>query len=759
MNSGNRCKWSRSGVLTVAAAALMMALISVPTLAADSLVSGEGSGTDEDPYVVPPAASQIVVDALLDEPAWDSALILSLPYEVQPGENVPSPVETEVLLTYDGDNLYAAFRCYDPEPSSVVSNISDRDHVSSSDDWVALILDTFNDERRSFDVLVNASGVQEDFIETATGGGSWDAIWDSAGRRTEWGYVVELSVPFKQLRFQRSDGPQVWGFDAVRSYPRTQRHHIGVFPRDRGNNCYLCQAVKISGFEGAMPGRNIEIAPTVTGVRTDIRNDFPSGDFENETNEAEFGVTARWGMTPNLTLSTAINPDFSQVEADAVQLDINQPFALSFSERRPFFLEGGDFFGTLKSAFYSRAVRDPSWGVKLSGKEGIHTIGAGVMEDEITNLIIPGSEYSEGVTIDEKTTDSILRYKLDVGNQYTLGAMATDRRNGDYSNTVVGVDVDLRPSQSDQFQGQFLWSTTEYPDAVVEEFDQPDGEFEDHFIALEYDHDGRDAYWWLDYDLAGPDFRADLGFIPRVGFRNVEGGLLYSFYNDPVTWWSEVRPSYDFWYYEDWDGRLLQKGNTLALNFNGALQSWGYTGVNFFQEGYAGSEYDLVSYNFNTGLRPSSSVYTELVVGFGDRIDYSNGGLGERLGVSGNVSLNLGSHLETELGHRYEHLDVDGGRLYTANVSALEARYHFNVRTFVRAILQYWDYDRDTELYVNDVDAESRGLATQFLFSYKVNPQTVLFLGYADDHFGNEDVELTQYDRTFFAKIGYALAL
>ena len=215
-----------------------------------------------------------------------------------------------------------------------------------------------------FDLLVNPLGVQEDFIETSTGGGNWDAIWESAGRVTDWGYAVELSVPFKQLRFQRSDGPQIWSFDAVRSYPREHRHHIGAFPRDRGNNCYLCQAVKIAGFEGATPGRNIEIAPTLTGVRTEIREDFPSGGFEVETEDTEFGLTAKWGVTPNLTFSGAYNPDFSQIEADALQLDINQPFALYFSERRPFFLEGIDFFSSLKTAFHSRTVRDPLWGIK-----------------------------------------------------------------------------------------------------------------------------------------------------------------------------------------------------------------------------------------------------------------------------------------------------------------------------------------------------------------------------------------------------------
>ncbi len=749
-------------IIARAIAIVTVLLVALPFAAAaapDILIRGDGRGTSEDPYLVPRTDCSISVDAFLDEDAWDEALVLAANVEVEPGENVEAPVKTEAFLTYDSENFYAAFRCYDPDPEAVTAHITDRDHVPSSNDWIALILDTFNDERRSFDVLVNPAGVQEDFIETATGGGSWDAIWDSAGRITEWGYVVELAVPFKQLRFQRSDGPQIWGLDIVRSYPREHRYHIGAFPRDRGNNCYLCQAVKISGFEGVLPGNNIEIVPTLTGVNTAVREEFPGGPFTTETEEVEFGVTGKWGLTPNLTMSGTVNPDFAEVEADAVQLDINSPFALSFSERRPFFLEGGDFFGTLKQAFYSRAVRDPLWGVKLTGKEGDHTIGVGIMRDEITNVLIPGSEYSRGRTLDHETTDSILRYKLDVGSNYTLGALATDRRNGEYTNTVLGADADLKFTRSDQVQLQALWSTTEYPDEIVADFDQPSGEFDDTFLAFEYDHDGRNAYWWADYDVCGPDFRADLGFIPRVGFRNIEGGGMYTWYADPPRWWTRVTPSYDAWYYEDWDHHLLQAGQTFSVNGNGALQSWFYAGTNLFREGYQGEEYDLTSYNVSTGFRPNRVVYLEASTGFGDRIDYANGGEGDRLRVSGEVSLNLGKHLQGEIEHTYERFDVTGGRLYTANISELKTIYQFNVRTFLRAILQYEDYELDPALYTEDVPSEERGLSSQLLFSYKLNPQTVVFLGYSGGLFGDQDIELTEHDRTFFVKLGYAWLL
>ena len=487
-----------------------------------------GSGTTEDPYIVPITDAKIAVDAVLDEEAWQKALTLELKYEVRPGENVTPPVRTEVLLTYDADFFYAAFRCYDPTPSAIRAHLRDRDTLGG-DDWIALILDTFNEQRRSFDFIVTAQGVQFDQIETQSSeDNGWDTIWNSASRITDWGYAVEIAIPFSSIRFQRKEGSQIWGFDAVRRYPREHAYHIGLFPRDRSNNCYLCQAVKIEGFHGANPGRNIELNPTAIAVRTDERTDFPHGDMTKRDQEAELGLTARWGITPNMTFNLTANPDFSQVEADAQQLDINEPFALFYPERRPFFTEGADFFSALESIIYTRTLRDPSWGLKLTGKEGANTIGAYVVRDEITNLIIPGSQGSNQTSLDKANTSSVLRYKRDFGSRYTVGFLATDRERKDYFNRVFGVDLDFRLTPTNQIQLLVLGSSTKYPDEVMESFNQSSGTLSDRLVSFEYDHYTRTWGWWADYEDAGSKFRADLGYYPRVGYRNVEGGLLYT---------------------------------------------------------------------------------------------------------------------------------------------------------------------------------------------------------------------------------------
>ena len=434
----------------------------VAPLADEEGVKRYGMG-EKVPYRVPFASSAVVLDGVLDEQAWADALVIDVNFEVSPGENVPAPVKTEVLLAYDKDTLYAAFRCYDPEPSKIRARIRDHDDMGG-DDWVALILDSFNDERRCLEYFSNPLGAKGDAIEYPTGGdSSWDAIWDCAGRIHDWGWAVEMAIPFSQISFQRKDGPQIWGFDAVRRYPRNLPHHIGAFPRDRNNNCYMCQAIKIEGFDGASPGRNIEFIPTITAGRTDSRDQMPDGEMSKESQDAEFGLTARWGITPNMTFNFTANPDFSQVEADARQLDINEPFALSYDEKRPFFTEGADFFDTSLDVVYTRTMRDPNWGLKLTGKEGTNTIGAYVIQDDLTNLIFPGSQSSSGDTMFVDNTSSVFRYKRDLGSRYTIGAIATDREATDYFNRVAGVDGRLLLTGKDALSFVALGSSTDYP--------------------------------------------------------------------------------------------------------------------------------------------------------------------------------------------------------------------------------------------------------------------------------------------------------
>ncbi len=726
---------------------------------AEGAAGADGERREATVYEIRRAGSAIAVDGVLDEAAWDRALTVRLEYETRPGENTDPPVETECLVTYDDERFYVAFRAFDPDPGAIRAHLQDRDTIFG-DDLVGFKLDPFDDQRRAFQFFVNALGVQFDSLEDEVSGSedhSWDVIWSSLGRITEHGYVVEIAVPFHQLRFPKGKGVQTWGFDAVRFYPRSQTHRIALQPVDRDISCQLCQMSKVRGLEEITPGRNLELVPTVTSGRTDRRDDFPDGPLEEGSVDSEIGFTGRWGMTPNLTLNVALNPDFSQVEADSAQLEVNNRFALFFPEKRPFFLEGADFFSTPLDVVFTRTVADPTWGAKLTGKQGPHAMGVFVARDELTNLIFPGSTGSDGTSLDIESTDAVLRYRRDIGDSSALGVLLTSREGDGYSNQVAGVDGLWRLGESDSIRFQSLTSRTEYPLEVALEFDQPGGSFGGRAHRIHYGHDAREWDWWARYVDVGGDFRADLGFMPRGDFTHLAGGLSRTWWGDDKDWFSEIRLGGDWDLTEDQSGQLLEEEVEFNLEIVGPMQSRLWLELGSRDQFFDGVTFDsLNSYSTWFEVRPSGRFWFGMFTGYGDAVDFANTRPGTRLFWEPGIRLNLGLRLRLDLDHDLQRFEVDEGKLFEANLTQLRLVYQINVRTFVRTIFQYRDVERNPDLYVDEVDARTERLFSQFLFSYKLNPQTVLFVGYADNREGDQLVDLTERNRTLFFKFGYA---
>jgi len=722
-------------------------------------IAQEAPSANDDPttpFQIPRVDTRINVDGILDEPVWERAWTMTLDYEVQPGENTPAPVRTEVFVMHDESRLYVGFRAYDPDPSAIRAHLADRDQAWT-DDWVGVVLDTFNDERRDYLFAVNPLGVQMDVIEVESSGGTpWDGIWKSAGTITDWGWSAEIEIPFSTLRFQRSTGPQTWGFDAIRGYPRNVSHQMGAFARDRSNNCYLCQAHKIEGFADVSPGRNIELVPTLTASRTDLREDFPNGPVVNGDPEVELGLTARWGVTPNLTLSGTINPDFSQVEADALQLRVNRPFAIFFPELRPFFMEGADFFDTSMNIVYTRMMRDPAWGLKLTGKEGAHTMGAYVVEDDVTNLIIPGSESSSFTVLDQSNRATVLRYKFDIDNRFTIGGLMTNREGKDYLNRVGGVDGDFRITPKDRVFVQLLSSSTRYPSDVVEGFDQPEGDFDDWAAEVVYLHDTRTWEWWAAWSDIGTDFRADLGFLPQVGYEHREAGLGYTWNARDGSWYSRLNLKTKVADTKDQSGFLLFHEDVVQFTVEGPMQSHSVVRPSRAREGFNGEQFDFSRLRLHFCAKPNGHSHAWLNLHGGGQVDYANTRPGDFLNINAGFWYRFGRHFRIEPIFTRERMDVDEGWLYTSTIGQLAASWQFNPRCFVRVILQHVDDEFNPDLYSDSRGPEFQNLFSQLLFSYKLNPRTVLFVGYSDSSSATQDYGLTQADRTIFAKIGYA---
>ncbi len=713
-------------------------------------------------YTVTKAESDIKIDGILDESAWEKAVVVEVPYEYWPLDNAPAPVKTECMIIFSKSNLYFGFRCFDPEPKKIRAHLMDRDAMDTfvMDDHVIILLDTFNDERRAFQFRVNPLGVQADASFSELEGYedfSWDAIWKSAGKITDFGYVVEVAIPFNQLRFPKTQEKQTWGFSVDRTYPRTTRHRLKSHPLDRNKMCLLCQENKITGFENISPGHNLEFDPTLTLNRTDKQTDFPEGKLESGKIDVEPGISARWGITPNLILNSTVNPDFSQVEADVAQLEVNIRFALRYPEKRPFFLEGADFFLTPLEAMFTRTVYDPIWGAKMTGKLGRSAIGFFTAQDRYNYLLFPSNQGSWATSLEKDVYSGVLRYRRDVGKGSTLGFLYTGRVSDEYYNHVAGLDGFLRLTPTKTFIFQFLRSQTDYPDPIAQEFGQDTDAFGGNAMLVNFLHAGRTFRYGATYqDLSGK-FRADYGFIPRVDIRDIQAFFEPVFWGKKTSWFHRLSFVFNGQRITDHDGNLTDQDFRLTINYQGSLQSIVWPTFAIQKEYYNGVTYDKNLFQLYAEVRPIGGMKWTLLSQIGDYIDYSNSRLAHTFYIQPTLDFSPGKNMNISLNHTFQRLSLKGEEIYTVNLLQAKFVYNFNVRTFARVILQYMHLNQNTDLYLFPVDPVTKKLFTQILFSYKVNPQTKLFIGYSDDHLGLKGIDLTRTNRTFFLKIGYAL--
>jgi hypothetical protein len=585
---------------------------------------------------------------------------------------------------------------------------------------------------------------------------SWDAIWDSRGKITNFGWVVEISIPFNQLRFPRTEEVQTWGISAERSYPRTVRHRMASHQRKRDINSVLAQVNKVTGFQGMKPGLNIEIDPTLTATRTDERPDFPEGELENGDPNVEAGVSLRWGITPSVIMNVAVNPDFSQVEADVKQLEVNLRYAVRYPEKRPFFLEGADFFLTPIEAVFTRTVVDPEGGVKLTGKSGRHAFGVFSTRDQVNNLLIPSNQGSVPTSLNQDVTGGVVRYRRDVGKGSALGVLYTGRAGHEYFNHVAGLDGFFRLSNTKTMALHYLHSGTDYPMEVATQYGQEEKSFDGDAVSLRFNHQGREWGYNVSYQDLSPDFRADFGYIPRVDFRKGQLGLSRNIWGDEESWYDRLTVGGYGGATYDYDGVRTDSDIHAYASYQGALQTNFYVIGALKHEVFADIKYDLAQAMVQLDMKPAGGVRLYMMTHFGDMIDYSNNRLAWHLILNPAAEFSLGRHINLDLRHRYMNLSDQGSEIFTANLTQAKLIYNFNVRTFVRAIIQYQDISNNPDMYSFPVLPEDRTLFTQFLFSYKLNPQTVVFVGYSDNYRGYTGVDMLQKDRTFFIKMGYA---
>lgn len=726
------------------------------------------TAADEPPLSITRTATPISIDGELSDAGWKDALRFDTWYETNPGDSVEPQVKTIGWITYDDRFFYAAIESLDPNPSQIRAQLGDHDGINgNSDDFSGVIIDSRNDSKTALEFFANSAGTQYDASQDDSSGedSSPDFFWDSATRKTDRGWILEMRIPFSSLRYEKKD-PQTWGIILYRNMPRERRYQIFTHKLPRGVNCFVCNFNKVAGFTGLPSGGHYVAAPYVTAREIgQRRGGFGSG-LKNNPVGLDGGLDLKWTPNENTAIDGTINPDFSQVESDVAVISTNERFAIFFPEKRPFFLERVDLLSTPLQAAYTRTITSPRFGARGTGTFGKSNYTLLVAQDRGGGSVIIPSAFGSGFADQEfESTVGIGRFRRDLGKNSFISFLGTTRESeGGAHNRVLGPDFTWRPNDSNTVTGQLLLSDTRTPNRP-ELADEWDGrKLRGHAADLWWSYSNPKLDVFVDNKDIGNDFRADNGFIPQVGYRASYGEVGYTM--RPKGFFNRVR-LYFFTEYDslqdesELDGALLYRLFSAGFGADGKFRSfsrWRYAvdavrnGEDvftrkrvYFQEQFAISKI-IPSVSFDGWL--------------GDEVDFANNRLGKGANVNFNANLRPNYRLTMSVtsGVRWLRVrpeDREAQRLFTSQFERLRAQYMFNPRMFVRAIVQ----NERTHRNQDPIERRHGGaLSSQMLFAYKLNWQSVLYVGYGDarDVTGLEgDFDLGE--RQVFLKLSYAL--
>ncbi|HSR15823.1 MAG TPA: DUF5916 domain-containing protein, partial [Gemmatimonadales bacterium] len=502
---------------------------------------------------IPRVDDAVIVDGFLNDQVWLGAARLTGFSQYQPVDGRPAEQDTEILVWYSPTAIHFGVRAF-AAPGTVRATLADRDRLYD-EDQIQFFIDTYHDGRQAMVFGVNPFGVQSDgvLVEGSRGGGggfggfggggggrertdqSPDFVFQSKGRLTDYGYEIEVRIPFKSMRYQTLD-PQTWGLNVSRRVLATGAEDTWV-PTRRAATSFLAQSGTLEGLTGLNRGLVMDLNPFVTARRSGVDED---GAWVRD-DAVEVGANIRWGMTPTLTLNGTVNPDFSQVESDASQVVTDPRRALFFPEKRPFFLEGIEQFSTPNNLVYTRRIVAPVGAAKITGKLSGFNLGAMVaLDDPLTSVDEQGNPVF-----------AIARLQHDVGEQSRVGLVYTGKFDGDYVNQVGGVDARLVKGAW-TLNGQMAGSST------IEEGETTVAPLWEIGLNRTGQHFG------LSYSFEGvsDEFVAGSGFVSRRGITTVGFDHSYTLYGSATsllqrtTFSANVR---GVWDYDDFvSGRSIQ---------------------------------------------------------------------------------------------------------------------------------------------------------------------------------------------------------
>src|SRR5215831_10184784 len=400
------------------------------------------------------------IDGILNDEVWNrEPLPLGEWVAYNPLRGGRADQRTEVRIAYDDRYLYFAFHCFDTEPDKIRTTISRRD-TAFNDDWIALSLDSAGTGQTAYHLFVNPSGVQMDALNTSASGEQFEAdlLWDSVGKVTDDGYIVEIRLPLQTIRFSGGEHVQM----GIIFFRKISRTGVSYSWPEMPPGTWVFENHAHLVFDNLKQPRLIEVLPTITFGVSQTR--ASRVEWNPAVKKADVGFSAKYGITSNVTLDATINPDFSQVESDAFQVQVNQRFPIFYSEKRPFFMEGMGLFnvagtggdGNMRTSVHTRHIINPLWGSKLTGTEGKLTFGLLNASDKSPEDIGNRGDLVAG----QHKFFTIARTNYSLGGSNYVGAILTDTEHAGRHNRVEGGDISVKFSPPQQFTATILSSQT-----------------------------------------------------------------------------------------------------------------------------------------------------------------------------------------------------------------------------------------------------------------------------------------------------------
>lgn len=706
-----------------------------------------------------PVDAVITVDGRLDEAAWAQAARLTGFSQYRPADGRPAQDSTEVLVWYSRTALHIGIRAFETH-GPVRATLADRDRVSN-DDHIEVHLDTFDERRRAFVFSANALGIQADGTK-AEGGGfipgsnvspgqndlTPDFQWESRGTVVDGGYVIEMQIPFQSLRFP-AGGPQDWGFQVIRHVQHSGYQQTWT-PARQGAASFIAQAGRLVGLRDLEHGLDLQLNPELTSSI----NGTPSaaGGWQYD-NTPRLGGNLRLGLGSNFVLNGAIRPDFSQVEADALQVASDPRFALFYPERRPFFVEGSDQFNVPNTLVYTRRIVQPDAALKLTGRLGRANIA-----------VLSAVEAPTAALGDARPVASILRLTRDFAEQSQAGVLYSERVGGGLTNRVVGADVR-------HVFGRLYFAQFQLANSVSQ------GGSADRSGALwEATVDRTGRQFGFNYKLFGvqPGFRADNGFVNRTGFVQPSINNRITIFGTPGRLFEQYRvflQTSALWRYDDFfagnevlETRVSANNNVTlrggwSLGITPSVQRYGFDPEAFASLGtengtatpdafVPADRLTATSVQFSASTPQYRRFSASIGVTRARDVDFNETAPVDR--TAGTAELTLRPTERIRINATYASNEfvrtADGLSSFSTRIPRLRAEYQISRFVFVRLVSQYEanrreplrDYRTGLVLlerqgdgsYRPSVRRSSNVLRTDWLFSYRPRPGTTFFAGY-----------------------------